>query len=289
VIRARQHILNNTIMKTNYKPQSILLTAALAALLSCENRSAIEAPSTQVNVGALNHTLSIQGSKNISFDGSEGDPLALGTALKWTANYRTTQPNDTYGHFFGNQIIKQILREPGCVGIRIHYAIDDAGAKKLLLVGVNANGENLLPTTMALDSTGTYTIADWSWPCPPCLPLDQSITASHPVNISFDGSEGDPLSLSTAQKWTANYRSLHPNGTFAHFFGQEIINQILSEQGCIGIRIYYALDETGAKKLLLVGSTAIGENLLPRSTTLDVPDPNTVADWSWPCPPCIGG
>jgi hypothetical protein len=83
-----------------------------------------------------------------------------------------------------------------------------------------------------------------------------------------------------AKAWTANYRETYPVEIEAHFFGREIINQILSEEGCVGIRIYYALDENGNRQLLLVGVNANGDNLLPSVTNNE----NIIADMSYPCP-----
>jgi hypothetical protein len=107
------------------------------------------------------------------FDGKAGRPIDLATAKKWVAKYRASlkDPNDIRAHFFGSEIIKKILNEPGCVGIRIYYALDDSGKKQLLLVGTDATGGNLLPSTNT-DSNGN-TIADESGTCPPdCPPND---------------------------------------------------------------------------------------------------------------------
>jgi hypothetical protein len=104
---------------------------------------------------------------------------------------------------------------------------------------------------------------------------------------AFDGSEGDPLDLATAKKWAANYRSTleePESGTLAHYFGFEIIQQILSESDCVGIRIYYALDDNGEKKLILVGVDSNGDNLLPTAGGRLADDGNILADFSFPCP-----
>lgn len=103
-------------------------------------------------------------------DGTVGDPISLATAKQWTANYRETASNEILGHYFGFEIIQQILSQEGCVGIRIYYAINDAGVKQLLLVGVDAGGENLLPLEGAKLSDDGPIIADASFPCPDVCP-----------------------------------------------------------------------------------------------------------------------
>ncbi|MGD1844508.1 MAG: hypothetical protein ACFB10_03860 [Salibacteraceae bacterium] len=96
--------------------------------------------------------------------------------------------------------------------------------------------------------------------------------------MAFNGTEGASIPLETASGWTSNYRTANPGETLAHFFGREIIERILAQPGCEGIRMYYALDEHGKKQLLLVGSAA-DEN--------DQVD-GTIADLSIPCPDACG-
>lgn len=80
--------------------------------------------------------------------------------------------------------------------------------------------------------------------------------------MSFTGNENHAITLQEASEWTANYRATINNGeTIAHFFGKDALNAILAQQGCVGIRIYYALDENGAKQLILVGANADGNDL----------------------------
>ncbi|MXV52619.1 hypothetical protein GS399_16720 [Pedobacter sp. HMF7647] len=68
------------------------------------------------------------------------------------------------------------------------------------------------------------------------------------------GREGDVISLKTAAQWTRNYRDREPNDTISHFFGQEILNRILSQEECVGIRIYYAYEEplNGFQRLMVI-------------------------------------
>src|SRR5688572_16904727 len=57
------------------------------------------------------------------------------------------------------------------------------------------------------------------------------------MDSGVDGTVGDPVSLATAQHWAANYREGNPDGTLGHYFGFEIIQQILNQADCVGIRI----------------------------------------------------
>jgi hypothetical protein len=75
--------------------------------------------------------------------------------------------------------------------------------------------------------------------------------------MAFTGNEAEEFPLDTAAEWTKNYReTITMGGTVSHFFGRDIINKILEQEDCMGIRIYYALDENGKKQLIIVGADA---------------------------------
>jgi hypothetical protein len=156
-------------MKT---PNILLITYLLlfVVAISCGEGPNAESPvKTNAASGSLSYSPVSTGAAittGYSFDGTEGDPIALGIASQWAANYREKNPGDTEAHFFGAAIIKQILAEPGCVGIRMYYTIDDKGQKQIVLVGVNAKGSDLLPSSSQLDASDPYVVVDFSWPCP---------------------------------------------------------------------------------------------------------------------------
>ena len=67
------------------------------------------------------------------------------------------------------------------------------------------------------------------------------------------GREGGPIKLDVAASWTKNYRDKNPGQTISQFFGKEILETILKQEGCLGIRFYYANDHAGKKHLIIVG------------------------------------
>lgn len=80
----------------------------------------------------------------MAFTGNENHDISLSEAAAWTKNYRDTiTSGQTIAHLFGKQAIQSILNQSGCVGIRIYYALDDAAAKQIIAVGVNADGNDL--------------------------------------------------------------------------------------------------------------------------------------------------
>ncbi|MBC5774674.1 hypothetical protein H8S95_11425 [Pontibacter sp. KCTC 32443] len=82
------------------------------------------------------------------FDGTEGEVIELAQAIAWTANYRKQAETEGQemvikGHFYGRDILLKLLEQDGCVGIRMYYALDENGQKQLVLVGVDANGNDI--------------------------------------------------------------------------------------------------------------------------------------------------
>lgn len=72
---------------------------------------------------------------------------------------------------------------------------------------------------------------------------------------------GGSISLTTGAQYTAAYRTAHPTWTKGHLFGKNILNNILGQSGCMGIRMYYGLDGNGTQQLVLVGVDASGNDM----------------------------
>lgn len=84
---------------------------------------------------------------------------------------------------------------------------------------------------------------------------------------------GEQITIEEAIEMTTAYREANPNKTKAHFFGKAILEQILNQDGCEGIRMYYGIDIDGEKQLVLVGVTEEGLDLM-----------ELCVDRSYPCP-----
>lgn len=103
----------------------------------------------------------------MSFTGNENHDIPLATAAQWTKNYRDVNPSTAIiAHYFGKQAISQVLAQTNCVGIRSYYAINADGVKELIIVGVDANGNDLYEGM----------ILDRSFKCP------QACSTSNPLN-----------------------------------------------------------------------------------------------------------
>ena len=92
--------------------------------------------------------------------------------------------------------------------------------------------------------------------------------------MAFDGTEGKSITLQEGSTLTSNYRNANPNATLGHYIGKDIINTILGQSGCVGIRVYYGLDSSGEKQLVFVGVDANGNDMVT----------GTIADRTVGCP-----
>lgn len=109
----------------------------------------------------------------MAFNGTEGRPISLSTATRWTQNYRDKNPGEIKAIFFGKDRIQQLLAETStdgaAMGIRIYFAIDDDGHPKLILVPATANQSNILVTSVC-QSGAEDPILDNGHCCPPDCP-----------------------------------------------------------------------------------------------------------------------
>ncbi|HLP15342.1 MAG TPA: hypothetical protein VK470_03725 [Bacteroidota bacterium] len=127
-------------------------------------RSGLKSSLTAIGIGAvimlgivvLSHRLIAQ------YTGTGNHVIALSDAQKFIQNYwsNPVAPANKAVYFERN-IYDKILAQPGCVGIRQYFATTDGKNVTLVLVGVDANGSDLIHGT----------IGELAQPCPPlCAP-----------------------------------------------------------------------------------------------------------------------
>ena len=102
-----------------------------------------------------------------------GEPISGETAKRWIDNYKNANPDpDTIiATFYGVNRINEILAQPDCIGIRTYYTIDDKGVQRLILVGVNSEGDNIWDKTSTLPGEGGL-IMEFGGLCPPNCPTN---------------------------------------------------------------------------------------------------------------------
>lgn len=72
---------------------------------------------------------------------------------------------------------------------------------------------------------------------------------------------GSIITLADGSTMTASFRRSFPNATKAVMYSDTVYKDILSQAGCVGIRIYNAVDASGNMTNVLVGVDAKGNDL----------------------------
>lgn len=92
----------------------------------------------------------------MAFDGTEGSAILLSKAADYTKEHRSRNPSDRLGHFFGKDILNQILAQEGCMGIRMYHGVNpDTLEREIIIVGANSEEDDM-----------TELVADFSKSCP---------------------------------------------------------------------------------------------------------------------------
>jgi hypothetical protein len=72
---------------------------------------------------------------------------------------------------------------------------------------------------------------------------------------------GEEIGLQLGNEMVNNYQMSNPNDTFSYEIGRNIIDQILTQPGCAGIKFYNAYNEKGQKTLVYVGLDNLGNTI----------------------------
>jgi hypothetical protein len=97
------------------------------------------------------------------------------------------------------------------------------------------------------------------------------------------GKEGAEIDIKVATEWTQHHRHRHPGGVISQFFGRELLEKVLQQPDCVGLRFYYANSKPltgwqkfinkcfpkseGEKHLIITGVNKDGKDQLPSSDT----------------------
>ena len=76
---------------------------------------------------------------------------------------------------------------------------------------------------------------------------------------------GEAISHELGAQMITDYRVANPNDVKAYYIGRNVIDQILAQPGCAGIRFYNAYNELGNKTLVYVGVDATGKDIVKYS------------------------
>jgi hypothetical protein len=66
---------------------------------------------------------------------------------------RITASDEVIAQYFGKDKVDKILAQPGCVGVRMYYGKNTNGKSGIILTGVDAKRNDILPVTIAGPTT----------------------------------------------------------------------------------------------------------------------------------------
>jgi hypothetical protein len=92
--------------------------------------------------------------------------------------------------------------------------------------------------------------------------------------MSFDGTEGAVISKTDAKDYTERFRNANPGALLAQYMGRDLIDDILAQQGCVGIRVYKGLNANNEERFIFVGVDADEDDMVN----------GVLAQDSLPCP-----
>lgn len=73
---------------------------------------------------------------------------------------------------------------------------------------------------------------------------------------------GEEIGYELGKQMVNDYQSANRNDVFFYEIGRNVIDQILAQPGCAGIRFYNAYNEMGEKTLVYVGLNSDGKAIL---------------------------
>lgn len=72
---------------------------------------------------------------------------------------------------------------------------------------------------------------------------------------------GSIITLSEGSEMTAEFRKAYPNASKAVYYTADVYEELLAQSGCVGIRIYFGIDENDKLNTVLVGVDREGNDL----------------------------
>ena len=95
---------------------------------------------------------------------------------------------------------------------------------------------------------------------------------------------GREIPADQGKAWIKKFQDEKRGSIKAVFYGSNILEAILAQKDCVGIRIYNAVDDNGISTFVLVGAKENGNNIWV-STHPDGTPNGILGDWGSPCPP----
>ena len=80
---------------------------------------------------------------------------------------------------------------------------------------------------------------------------------------------GEQISHELAAKMVKDHYDKYSDESKSYVIGRKIIDEILAQPGCVGVRFFDAINESGIKTLVYAGIDSNGKNILEVTTVND--------------------
>jgi hypothetical protein len=77
---------------------------------------------------------------------------------------------------------------------------------------------------------------------------------------------GEEVGLELGAQMVKSYQEANPTDVRGYLIGREIIEKILAQPGCVGMKFYNAYNEAGQKTLVYVGIDVNGNSIVEYTT-----------------------
>ncbi len=194
------------------------------------------------------------------FTGEENHSITAAEALTFKKQYREHYGAEAAaGVFFDNQAVRALLDQPEAVGLRYYYGENLFGENQLVLVGTDANRNDLLEGESLKISMMNPPLTAQGW-------YDRS-AVSHQI------------APEAAAELTARYQeSLQPGQPKGGFFGKQAIQKLLDHPECAGLRFCFGAQQDGKRVIVISCTDKSGAELLH----------GPMVELSTSCPPFCG-
>jgi hypothetical protein len=167
-----------------------------------------------------------------------GKAIPKETASDWTLRFKQNNPGAVLGHYYGANVLREILHTEGLAGVLIFNGLDHKGNIHLVFKAADKNGE-------VIASAGSF---DDGTLCPPVCPPKNGIAGI-----------GSRIEDGIAQQMIENFQSHNQGKVFSNLYGKTVFENILAVVGVEGIYFSNGIDEKGAEHLVLAGVNKNGE------------------------------
>ena len=82
------------------------------------------------------------------------------------------------------------------------------------------------------------------------------------LNTKAIATIGEEIGLELGTQMVKGYQKANPSDVHSYLIGRDIIDQILAQPGCVGIKFFNALNEQGEKTLVYLGVDKTGNSIV---------------------------